>query len=150
MPTRINIYPRGAVRECVSGQVYCKKTPSEYASSGYIVWGAGMRPTYLRGPNLCYLLCSLVPCQVDGTPVVCISASAAPPYVRVCFIFSDVCLHHTLPPLGALVSSLPHQLDIEILVFFFELCVAALFFFLFFFSCFPAGVILPFFSWSIT
>ena len=33
----------------------------------------------------------------------------------------------SLPSLGSIVSSLPHQLDIEILVWFFELCVAALF-----------------------
>ena len=31
----------------------------------------------------------------------------------------------SLPSLGSLVSSLPHQLDIERLVWFFELCVAA-------------------------
>ena len=34
----------------------------------------------------------------------------------------------SLPSLGSLVSSLPHQLDIEMLVWFFKLCVAALFF----------------------
>ena len=37
----------------------------------------------------------------------------------------------SLPSPGSLVLSLPHQLDIEMLVWFFELCVAALFFFLF-------------------
>ena len=44
MPTRINLYLWGAVREWVSGQADCKKTASEYASSRCIVWGAEMRP----------------------------------------------------------------------------------------------------------
>ena len=38
----------------------------------------------------------------------------------------------SLPSLGSLVSSLPHQLDIEILVWFFELCVAVFFYYFFF------------------
>ena len=80
MSTRINIYPPGAVRECVSGQADCKKTPSEYASSRYIVSGVEMRPTYFVIPTSVILLCCLVPCQIDSTPVLCISASAASPY----------------------------------------------------------------------
>ena len=32
-----------------------------------------------------------VPCQIDATPVLSISASAASLYVRVCFVFSDFC-----------------------------------------------------------
>ena len=44
MPTRKNIYPRGAVRERVSGQVDFTKLASDYASSGCIVWGAEKRP----------------------------------------------------------------------------------------------------------
>ena len=133
MPTRINLHPRGAVHECVSGHADCKKTPSEYASSGFMVWGGEMRPTYLRSPNLCYLLCCPVPCQVDGAPVLFISASAASPYVRVCLflvtfvfiIWSIVIIFPplSLPSLGSLVSSLLHQLDIETLVcFFLALC----------------------------
>ena len=107
MPTRLNTYPRGAVRDCVSGQADYKKTASEYASSEYIVWGAKIIPTYLRSPNICYLRCCPVPCQVDGTPVLCIAASAASPYVRVCFVFSDVCFlfhdycYHFCPSISA-------------------------------------------------
>ena len=45
------------------------------------------------------------------------------------FLFAPL----SLPSLGSLLSSLPHQLDIEMPVWFFELCVAAFFFsFLFF------------------
>ena len=50
-------------------------------------------------------------------------------FMIVAMIFAAL----SLPSLGSLVSSLPHQLDIEILVRFFELCVAALIFFPFFF-----------------
>ena len=38
----------------------------------------------------------------------------------------------SLPSPGSLALSLPHQLDIEMLVWFFEFCVAALFFFFLF------------------
>ena len=143
MLTRINIYPRGAVRECVSGRSDCEKTPSEYASSGYIVWGAEMRSTYLRNPNRCYLLCYPVPCQVDGTPVLCISASAASPYARVCSVFSDLCFYlydycycccpsiSAFPRFSCVVLAPPAGHTVEVIVWFFELCVAALFFFLF-------------------
>ena len=34
-----------------------------------------------------------IPWQVDGTPVLCISASAASSDVRVSFVFSDVCFY---------------------------------------------------------
>ena len=51
----------------------------------------------------------------------------------------------SLPSLRSLVSPLPHQLDKEMVVWFFELCVAALFisflffsFLLFSFSCLPS------------
>ena len=63
-------------------------------------------------------------------------------------IFAPLSLHS----LGSLASSLPHQLDIEMLVWFFELCVAALFFpFLsfIFLSCLPSGLVVPSFC-SIT
>ena len=40
VPTRLNLYPRGAVREWVPGQADRIKTPNEYASSWCIVWGA--------------------------------------------------------------------------------------------------------------
>ena len=33
----------------------------------------------------------------------------------------------SLPSLGSLASSLPHQLDIEMLVWFFELCVVGVY-----------------------
>ena len=122
VPTRINVYTRGAVRECVSGQTDCSKTPNEYASSGYIVRGIEMRPTYFRNPNLCDLLCCPVPCQVDGTHVLCITASAALPYCWVYFVYSEVLFFSfiivviifvplSLPSLGSLVSSLPHERD---------------------------------------
>ena len=45
----------------------------------------------MRNPHLCSLLCCPVPCHVDVTPVLCISASAASPYVRVCFVSSNAC-----------------------------------------------------------
>ena len=45
-------------------------------------------------------------------------------YMIIVIIFTPL----SLPSIGSLVSSLPHQLDIEMLVWFFELCVAALFF----------------------
>ena len=58
----------------------------------------------------------------------------------------------SLPSPGSLVLSLPHQLDIEMLVWFFELCVAVLFYFLFFLflSCLQSGLVVPSFCWSIT
>ena len=117
----------------------------------------------MRNPNLCSLVCCPVPCQVDGTPVLCISASAALPYVRVCFVVGDVsfslyddCYYFaplSLPSLGSLVPSLPHQLDIQILVRFFELCVAALLFVFFSFLgfgllglCISASAASPYFE----
>ena len=51
--------------------------------------------------------------------------------VMFVFLFHDYCIIFaplSLPSLASLVSSLPHQLDIEMLVWFFELCVVALFF----------------------
>ena len=45
-------------------------------------------------------------------------------FVTIVIVFAPL----LLPPLGSLVSSSPHQLDIEMLVCFFELYVAALFF----------------------
>ena len=53
----------------------------------------GWNETHIRNPNLCYLLCCLVPCQVHGTPVLCIPASAASPCVRACFVFRNVCFY---------------------------------------------------------
>ena len=117
--------------------------------------------TYMRNPNLCSLLCCPVPCQVDGNPVLCISVSAASPCVQVwyffryvCFLFCDYfchfCLFISAFPRRSRVSSLPHQLDIEILVWFVELCVAALFFSFLFVSLFPSGLVVPSCCWSIT
>ena len=143
----------------------------------------------MRNPNLCSLLCCPVPRQIDGIPVLCIAASAASPCVRGFVVFRDVFFSSviiaiffaalSLPSLVSLVSSLPHQLDIEMPVWFFERCVAALFSFLFLsfllisllffsstffsflsffffsfrffsFSCLPSWLAVPSFCWSIT
>ena len=111
----------------------------------------------MRNPNLCSLVCCPVPCQVDGTPVLCISASAASPYVGVCFVFSDDCfsLYDSCYYFCPFISTFPRVSRVglappvghRMLVWFFELCVAALFFsFLFYFflafrlvlSCHPS------------
>ena len=71
-------------------------------------------------------------------------------FVTIVIVFAPL----LLPPLGSLVSSSPHQLDIEMLVCFFELYVAALFFcfvlFCFVFSCPSSGLVVSSFCWSIT
>ena len=55
------------------------------------------------------------------------------PFMITAIVFAPL----SLPSFGSLVSSLPHQLDIKMLVWFFEFCVAAFFFsFLFFFLAF--------------
>ena len=60
----------------------------------------------MRIPNLCFLLCCPVLCQADGTPALCISASAALPYVGVCsvlvvFVFSLRLLFFSCPFISA-------------------------------------------------
>ena len=141
MPTRINLYLWGAVREWVSGQADCKKTASEYASSRCIVWGAEMRPM-LVFPISVLCCVALFPAKSMVPPY---SASLHwlrhPMFEFVLFLIFVFSLHDycylfypvisAFPPVS--VSSLPHRLDIEMLVWFFELCVAAFFFsFLFF------------------
>ena len=73
--------------------------------------------------------------------------------VTLVFIFLIIVIMFaplSLPSLGSLVSSLPRQLDKEIIACFFELCVAALFFSFFLFSCLSSGLTVPSFCWSIT
>ena len=136
MPTRISLYPRGAVLEWVSGQADRKKTPSEYACSGFS--GGREWDPYMVIPISVLCCVALFP-----------DKSMVPPYsaslhrlrhpvfkfvlflVMFVFLFHDYCIIFaplSLPSLASLVSSLPHQLDIEMLVWFFELCVVALFF----------------------
>ena len=54
-----------------------------------------------------------------------------------------------LPSLGSPVSSLPHQLDIKMLVWF-SSSVSLLSSLLFFLSCLPSCLVVPSFCWSIT
>ena len=73
-------------------------------------------------------------------PVLCNSASAAPPYVPICFVFVIFCFVSllvffgppSLPSFGSLLSSLAHQLDIEMAFFCFLALVSLPSSFLFF------------------
>ena len=102
----------------------------------------------MRNPNLCPLLCCPVPCQDDGTPVLCISALAASPYVRVFFSFSDVCFIFMiigfifappfLPSLGFLCRPCPTSWTKKCLVCVRALCRCSFFCFFCFLFFFPA------------
>ena len=117
-----------------------------------------MTSAYCVPISVLCLLCCPVPRQVDGTPVLCNSASAASAYVPICFVFMSFCFIFlcsgvivfgppSLPSFGSLVSSLAHQLDMEML--FFYLGVTALFFSFLFLSCLPSGLFMSSLCWSI-
>ena len=67
-----------------------KRRPANMHPQGALSGGLKRDP-YLSNPNRFSSICCPVPFHVDGTPVLSISASAASPYVRVCFVFGDLC-----------------------------------------------------------
>ena len=113
----------------------------------------------MRNTNLCSLLCCPVPCQVDGAPVLCISASLHNPVfefvlssVILVSLFYDHCCHlcpsiSAFPRVSCVVVAPPAGHRNAGLVF---RALSLLSSFLFFFSCIPSGLVVPSFCWSIT
>ena len=110
VPTRINLYPRGAVRVCVSGQAGGKETPSEYVSAGCIFWAVEMRPVLAQFQSLFFavLPCSLPSRWYARTLHLCIDPMFELMLVFPFMSFVVTFAPFALPSLESLVSSLPH------------------------------------------